>query len=277
MFERPMLIAMGYELKDRTFGEVKELIPGELLQRLQYADHAIMYSGAQHNGRPKKLNMTFLPNIHIQRGCDIAQTIFGSTFGHHQGVLELTDQEVYQYFGFGAMLFDYDSDDKIPNVELIVARPGEKIVVPSFCNMTMFNLGAMPLFTIDFANPHLNSSTKDLQRASKAMLHAEYDVDTKKVSFTLDRNYINREDSFGVHLGKVPEPARIELGPVLVESFGDSLYEIMCSNEAKEKFSELGITLKPASRVVSVNGLEIDGSLDDPTMSKKLHRAFKLV
>src|SRR5262249_55633499 len=151
------------------------------------------YSGAEHGSvepkdqpKPKLPNITVVPNVSTSHARTVALsldrreardepsfgdfrmptgqevTLFGCTMGHWHEELSCPDrvQEIYEFQGYGALVIDQPDSDEI---ELWVARDGDKVIVPQQCHMTLYNLddSEHPLVTLDFANPRRNNSNKD--------------------------------------------------------------------------------------------------------------------
>ena len=145
-----------------------------------------IYSGAEHTGNPKLPNITFLPGI-INHPYG---SLIGSTFGHQHTQYIKKDhrqfQEIYEFATYGGILLR-----KEKSVKLVLARPGEKVVVGTDENMTLFNFGNTPLITLDYANPQMNSATKDLEKeigSPIAIWKTDYEL-----TFRINPTYQERE------------------------------------------------------------------------------------
>jgi hypothetical protein len=152
---------LEYIINDRTLKEVipfLEKFPRLFPQKVLTRENELIYSGAEHRGNPKLPNVTFIPNLPIVGG-----SLLGSTFGHQHTQRQTGDtrpfQEIYEFQSYGAMLLRSEKSTR-----LITLKPGEKVIVGTDENMTLFNLDECPLLTLDYANPEMNSATKDLEK-----------------------------------------------------------------------------------------------------------------
>ncbi len=174
MLEIEVLNALGYEINNRKYSEVKKLFSEDYRQRIPNCiDDSWVYGGAEHKQVPKLPNVTVLP--HIFSGKKI---ILGTTFGHTHIAEEQDNrqfQEIYEFKGFGGML-TYDAaqhSSEASEATLHVLRPGEKIGVTPYENMTLFNLSQKPLFTLDYANVSQNRAHKDTENTLGSLLLIE--------------------------------------------------------------------------------------------------------
>jgi len=291
--------ALGYIVNDRDFkANFQDLFSEDyevFARRYHLVSRSPVYSGAEHTGDPKLPNITVLPNIPTRRArrmrlefdkkrFDIGRdfpfslptgqevTLFGCTMGHWHGQTDCPDgiQELYEFQGYGALLIDRPESEE---VELWVARDGDKVAVPQQCHMTLYNLDDLdhPLVTLDFANPDRNYANKELAGRIGPILLAYYTP--YEAVFVLNRQYINREriyvrpDEFidpnspppgkvdnrnclngGVRLpGPLPSrEVRIPLGARV--SLGQQLYEALTGDaEVIIQFARLGIRVRQAS------------------------------
>lgn len=276
--------AWGYRINERTFEKGVEPLLSEDYIRLgiEAPEDGIAYSGAEsspENPAEKR------PNITVLRNWDKFPC---STMGHHQGVPELEYQEIYEYHGFGAMVIDRDAEKAI---ELHCMRPGDKVLIPSYCIMTLYNLDERPLLALDFANPMLNVSTKDLQKT----ILGEVEGRTVHVgpvlcmyfgdgsfNIRLNRHYVNRHDSHGV---KVPEPEKknlslefpLQTSQTKPEDTGLAVYEGILGKT--DRLADLGIVVIKSNKTVSLDDLELSAPLWDMAedASKPLHKYFRML
>lgn len=183
----------GYKINNRKIRDIQEIWAHSenfRFPKINFRDEETIYSGAEHTGNPKLENVTFLPNITQYPYGYLA----GTTFGHRHTQNEQNDgrtfQEIYEFQGFGGMLLrarEY--------TELVLAEPGEKIIVRTDENMTLFNLGSEPLITFDYANPEMNSASKDLEKEiGPGMLIWGTDYD---FTFKINPEYHERELIYG--------------------------------------------------------------------------------
>jgi len=273
--------AWGYRINERTFaGAVEPLLSEEYIAfGVQPPDDGVAYSGAESapaNPAGKKPNITVLKNW---------GNFLGTTMGHHQGVPELRCQEVYESHGFGAMVIDRDGEDRIG---LHCMKPGDKVLIPSYCIMTLYNLDHDPLVTLDFANPALNKSSKSLQGTetgifSGRMAHVgpvlcmHYDNNENLFYLSLNRLFVNRQDGHGVKLGR-GNPERLWAAfPFDSVNMGPSVYDELLAR--KRRLACMGIDVVECSGTVSLEGMSLTGDLwniaeDD---AKPLHRYFRMM
>ena len=184
--------AWGYKINERTFaGAVEPFLSEEYIAfGVQPPDDGVAYSGAESspaNPADKKSNITVLKNW---------LNFLGNTIGHHQGVSELSYQEVYESHGFGAMVIDRDGEGMI---ELHCMKPGDKVLIPSYCIMTLYNLDHDPLVTLDFANPALNKNSKSLQGMETGIFSGRM----AHVGPVLCMHYGNDENLFYLELNRL--------------------------------------------------------------------------
>lgn len=249
-----------YRIKDRLFkdaiapylhGDWEEFDRQFRLSPLNSGSE-VVYSGAEHSGDPKLPNITVLPNLAIGERGGLAQPlwVFGSTMGHFHWDVEQGSriQEVYEFQSYGMIVLDHEEGE----VEMWVAKEGDKVSVPNGCHMTLYNLDDHnhPLITLDFANPGRNKSDKKLIEKRGPILLAYYD--DFEIVFAINRLYINNpEHSAGVRLltnpvGSQDRQIRIRRGARL--NLGELLYEQLTQNpDLIGQFSSLGVRIRPAS------------------------------
>jgi len=283
--------SIGYVINDRKFKtSFQDLFSDDFrafAQRYHLVDQAPVYSGAEHRGDPKLPNITVLPNIStcqepiIQIKADNADlripagqevTLFGCTMGHWHGQKNCSGgiQEIYEFQSYGALLIDCPEGDE---VELWLARDGDKILVPQQCHMTLFNLDdlAHPLITLDFADPARNYANKELVKQIGPTLLAYYTA--HEAVFLLNRYYINRERvlhvgpaltgvenrqclNCGVRLTApaVSREVRIPLGARA--SLGEQIYDALTEDPTIiGQFNKLGMRIHRASPEVQLDGI----------------------
>ena len=319
--------ALGYTVNDRDFGESFQKLFSEdfhaFARRYHLIERSPVYSGAEHTGDPKLPNITVLPNIptrwpgsmHLKfdkerfgigrdfpfslfTGQEV--TLFDCTMGHWHGQTDCPDriQELYEFQGYGALVVDRPENGE---VELWVARDGDKVAVPQQCHMTLYNLDDLdhPLITLDFANPDRNYANKELVARVGPLLLAYYTP--YEAVFVLNRHYINHErihvrpDEFidgnspppgevdnrnCLHGGvRLPEPlpgreVRIPLGARA--SLGQQLYEALTSDaETIIRFARLGIRVRKASPEVQLDGAWYSRSLAEAVKWGKANRLYR--
>jgi hypothetical protein len=218
----------------------------------KHCDSPSIYTSAEHRGDPKLPNITVVPNLTTSESSGMPRPfrVFGTTMGHYHPSQPGDDrvQEVYEFQSYGLLAIDREAGE----VELWIARDGDKVAVPSACHMTLYNLGDIdyPLITLNFSNPERNPSDKSLIRRWGPILLAYYD--DFEVTFTLNRTYINNpKHTAGVRLStpivesherqiRIARGARLDLGRLL--------YEQLTRNPAViGQFARLGIHIKQAS------------------------------
>jgi len=319
--------ALGYTVNDRDFKKnFQDLFSEdyrEFARRYHLIERSPIYSGAEHKGDPKLPNITVLPNIPTRRartmqlrfdqktfgiGRDLdlrmptgqEVTLFGCTMGHWHGQTDCPDgvQEVYEFQSYGALVIDWPESDE---VELWIARDGDKVAVPQQCHMTLYNLDDLdhPLVTLDFANPKRNYANKELVGRIGPILLAYYTP--YEAVFILNRHYINREriyvkpDEFinpqsppsgevnnqnclngGVRLpGPFPSrEVRIPLGARA--SLGQQLYEALTGDaEVIIQFARLGIRVCKASPEVELGGVRYGRPLAEAVRMGKANQLYR--
>jgi oxalate decarboxylase/phosphoglucose isomerase-like protein (cupin superfamily) len=266
-YEGPAMVQLeegsGYKVKNRLFEN--DLLPfmSDDYRKLCIEDCGIVYSGAEHSRRTGKLpNITVLPNLAADR-----VTVLGSTMGHHQGNPELETQEVYEFCGFGAMIVDLDGSDVI----LYYAKQGDKVLIPSFCNMTLYNLGEEPLITYDFSDPLRNSSTKDLQKAAGPICC--FSLDGPQLTVKMNEKYFNRQDGSGIPARQKPKQTALKIR--LNSGNRGNVYEKFECPDVRGMFEEQGILLKPAQPAPRLGEHILAASLfDDDTLAILRKRFF---
>lgn len=216
----------------------------------------VIYSGAEHRGDPKLPNLTVVPNLSTleRRGLPRSLTVLGCTMGHYHPSTPhgSRTQEVYEFQSYGLIAVDKAAGE----VELWVAREGDKVAVPTGCHMTLYNLGDEhnPLTTLDFADPDRNPSDKTLVQTCGPVLLIYYD--DFQVTFVLNWLYVNNpEHAVGVQLRATPSEAdrRITLPRAGRLDLGRFLYEALSSQaQVIGQLERLGLRIKPASPQVAL-------------------------
>ena len=193
MMERKMIRTLGYEPNHRVYKNIKttlsRFVGGDINGLvLPYKNDDAVYSGLEHQGNPKLPNATILPNL---RTID-DKTFLNTTTGHqHLQKLkgdERKFQEIYEFFGYGAILLRNNS-----GANLHILKRGEKVVVGTDDNMTLFNLDDSELQTLDYANPAMNSANKDLETSIGPLLLIIYDPVKRNLRFTFNRKYYEQK------------------------------------------------------------------------------------
>jgi len=194
----------------------------------------------------------------VERTSGKNAVIFGQTFGHHHDNENEGMQEFYEFHGHGAMIIDKDNTG---TVDVIVAKKGDKIAVPTHCNMTILNLGSNPLMTLDYANPSNNRANKKLQERIGPLFCAY--IDGNAVVFELNKKYINQENEYGagVKINSQSPETKIEFKLKDAENTGQQIYNFLLDDDLREEFSALGIHLVPAETFVTLRGTQYRKSL----------------
>ena len=203
---KSMLEAVGYKINNKYFGELKELFSKDYERfDFNYDRNRIIYSGAEHTGKPKLPNITVLPNLQATKGI----TVLGSTMGHQHTQLETGDarqfQEIYEFYSHGAMLL---RNTCRKDARLHLLRPREKIGVRTNDHMTIFNLGTQPLITLDYANPDKNRAQKDLEKEKGTLITIAHQ-ETKNspdTTFYFNSNYGSSRRPIEVAYANLGEP-----------------------------------------------------------------------
>lgn len=256
----------GYKIRDRNFAEaVAPYLHGdweEFDRYFRFSRERIIqvegqpkgvesiYSTAEHVHDPKLPNLTVIPNLTTTESRGMAKPlwVFGTNMGHYHPFDFDRIQEVYEFQTYGAMVIDRE----LGEVELWVARDGDKVAVPSGCHMTLYNLGDLdfPLITLNFSDPKRNPSSKSLISRFGPIMLGYYD--DFEVVFALNRTYINNpKNSAGVKLSsplvadrerkiRISRGARLDLGSLLYEQLTQNPNII-------GKFARLGIRIRQAS------------------------------
>lgn len=307
--------ALGYTLNDRDFREsFQDLFSDDYRsfgQLYHLVDQSPVYSGAEHRGDPKLPNITVLPNIFTSQepiiriksaNADLSipagqeVTLFGCTIGHWHGQKNCFAgiQEIYEFQSYGALLIDYP---ECAEVELWIARDGDKVVVPQQCHMTLYNLDdrGHPLITLDFANPTRNHANKELVKQTGPILLTYYTA--HEAIFLLNRHYINRERVFhadpaptgveneqclngGVHLAASAVVCEVRIPLGTRASLGEQIYDALTEDPTViNQFNKLGIRVRKASPEVQLDGIWYSRPLTECVKlgaGNPLYRAFLL-
>jgi predicted dehydrogenase len=229
----------AYAIKPRAFGSLLPFYLGDWKELQWGSPPDEVYSGAEHRGAPKQPNITVVPDWPVITAGS-AVTVAGSTMGHDHTPIDGIPpvQEVYEFHSFGIMLLGNPD-----GLELSVADPGAKVVVPPGDHMALFNLGglASPLVTLDFAHPspERNPATKDrVKKLGPAML-LHYDEDG--VWFTFNSAY---EKPLGCDPSR--RQVRIPLAGRMKQ--GEFLYQQLTSNpDVIAQFARVGVRIRVAS------------------------------
>lgn len=237
---------------DRLFGLDPNRVPNPEVDA-QTLGNVVAYSFAQHEVKPEESqklpNITVVPNLETTNyeGLISRRTVFGCTMGHYHPPSNLgyLVQEVYEFQGYGLMVLDHGTGE----IELWVARDGDKVSVPSDCHMTLYNLGDNyhPLIMLNVAHAS-HEPKKDLVKKCGPVLLVYFD-DTEVV-FVLNRLYINNPHyRAGVRLKnpsyenreiRITRGARMELGRLLCE-------QLTQNPDLIGRFARLGIRIRQAS------------------------------
>jgi oxalate decarboxylase/phosphoglucose isomerase-like protein (cupin superfamily) len=184
-FRRKDLEKKGYKINDRKLSSLRPLFSDDYKQmEIALSEGDIVYSGAEHKGKPKLPNITYFPVIAEVRGI-----LMNSSMGHQHTQSQKDDprlfQEIYEFLGYGAMLIR-----NVSGTTLYILKPNEKVIVGTSDNMTIINTGQYPLVTVDYANPDMNSSNKDLEQQIGPLILGRSSV--KGILFKLNPEYIKR-------------------------------------------------------------------------------------
>ncbi|MBM3234374.1 hypothetical protein FJZ19_04760 [Candidatus Pacearchaeota archaeon] len=228
----PDIQSLGYKVNPRRFKDIWPILEKSGMckrEDFSYNDDAVVYSGAEHRGNPKLPNQTVLPNLWIG-----SYILLGSTLGHQHTQAEKGDrrrfQEIYEFHGYGAILLRDDF-----TTTLYVLKPGEKVIIGTRDNMTLFNLDYCSLTTLDMANPqknpNMNEANKDLEKLIGPLMivkHGKLEGSDVTI-FRVNKKY---KDKISV---KTFEPI------VVVSRLGTELYERM--KESRMEFWKRGIRI----------------------------------
>jgi len=186
----PLLRGLGYKVNPRNKRELMELA-GKYWQelfnggRLAGDLNDVAYVGAEHKPKPKQLaskfpNITYFENLPYNLG----GMIYASSLGHTHPPNDFGVQEIYEFLDYGGMLICSEKENK-----MILCSPGEKLVVPSDCDMTIFNLSKEPLTTLDMAHPYRNPSSKQKLKEKGPMMVFYQNESNGKVRVRLNHDY----------------------------------------------------------------------------------------
>lgn len=286
-----MLESLGYKVHDRVFDDsFRKLCKGPYEKlRFDLQEGEMVYSGATHmpSTRESKLpNITILPNLparNSETGNDLI--VFGSSMGHYQQNHELQIMEVYEFKSAGAMVVDRDGTkgDETKNIDLFIANKGGKVVIPSGCNMALYNFGAFPLQTLDFANTYdgNNESHKKLQEESGPIMLMTYLPFKGAAIFEINPQWINRTDNHGIKLWDLYHEQRFVIVPLTMTEHDEGKLADKILNETyfQAKFNEIGVTVREAKQRLSLDDITLDAPLEQLAVAKgkPLHHCFELM
>lgn len=284
-FDKNKTIAQGYKIKHRGLDEIKRHGANSYLRIVNemggFDEENIKlpaYEGAEH--KPEDLstklpNLTLLKNLRLGWG-DGEYFMFGQTMGHSHPANGPATQEIYEFFGYGAMLIASRDDSEKSWTKLYVAKPGDKVVVPGNCMMTLFSLNLFYrhdsfLLTADMANPDENESDKEVQKEKGTMMVMFTPDGSYGPEVVLNSSYKHFGIDEDVSLHIRANPAR---GEKIVKSLVDK----------KDIFSGYNIELIEAEPVVSCidrKGKEhrLENSLEELVhdKSKPIHRILGMI
>lgn len=286
-----MLEMLGYKIHDRLFDASFQKLCKGPYEKLHFdlKKDELVYTGAVHNpnARETKLpNITIIPNLPAHDSeKDEDVIIFGSSMGHYQQNHGFPIMEVYEFKSAGAMVVDRDGtiNDETKNIDLFVANKGGKVVIPSGCNMTLYNFGAFPLQTLDFANTYdgNNESNKHLQEESGPIMLMTYLPFRGVAIFEINPHWINRADNHGIKLWDLYHEQRFVIVPLTMTEHdeGKLADKILNDNYIKGKFNEIGVTVKEAKQRLSLDDITLDAPLEQLAVArgKPLHHCFELM
>jgi len=259
--QNQMLETLGYKVNNRRYDSIKDIVEASTdYSKFQFnaaKDNSVVYSGAEHSPddlSSKLPNLTWLPNLESEH--DIL--VMGCTMGHHQDMLgPKRMQELYEFQGYGVMVIDNDNE---PTVDLIIASPKDKVMVPNQCHMTIYNLGSSPLLTSDFANPssaspNYNAANKDMQKKSTGGIGPIMAIYRHQNMITVAFNaaYLNSTNEQAIRYGSGVKKAGIsdnELTLTFVACFDRELYQAL--QDSKNWFQNIGVNVKPASKAIEL-------------------------
>lgn len=252
-------------IKDRDFEKNITQLFSKDYSELNLFKKEPPYSGVEFKELP---NITILPNLKTKEGF----IVMGSTMGHYQEAMDgskLPILEIYEYFGFGAMLIDNKDD---PFMELHYLKPGDKVFTMNRCNMTLYNLDMHPLITNDFANPKIHQGDKTLQKEIGPSLIIRQDG--VRMDFKLNERYINREDGLGVKLEDFEDKdllVQVHAAP------GKEIYDKLGTEKVRKEFEKIGIRLVPGEQSPFMFGQDLEGNLFDiVTKDNVLQNYFRM-
>jgi hypothetical protein len=244
-FDFKELIELGYNINNRKFRDIKKITNkssdyNKLL--FPYGDECIVYSGAEHNPMDglKLPNITQLLNYEWQDGKGTFIPVMGSTLGHQHLQKQKYDnrefQEIYEFWGYGGMLLRNSQ-----GITLHVLAPSEKVIIGTGDSMTFFNLQQSPLITLDYANPKMNSASKDLENEIGPLLMISKEPVypksiCKKIRFKINNNYLNQNLITPKEISEVDVDVYAPLGFELYQ-------QLITKKSYQRRFEDLGIKL----------------------------------
>lgn len=228
-----LLELLGYKLRKRSIEEIQELMkiykPGNIPEN---KPKKTAYFGFEHSKSPKLPNITVLPNLRT-KGLEL---MLGTTFGHTHTQKANNDtrlaQEIYEFLGYGAVLLRSNSQ-----AYFYLLKPTEKVLVKTNDNMTLFNLSNEPLVTLDYANPSMNDSNKELEKKLKAFLQIYYNPISSTASFRFNPTYSPNREVNNL-------PIEVKLSNV---GLGKELYERI--KKESRAFERLGLNIRTESNI----------------------------
>ncbi|HRZ86026.1 MAG TPA: hypothetical protein P5277_04590 [Candidatus Paceibacterota bacterium] len=259
----------GYKINERNFDSIKDLFSPDYNQfKFPYLETDNVYVGLEScnkNSTSEELenklpNLTFLPNLEAKLSREKV-IVMGSTMGHFHPS-NLAVQEIYEFEGYGAMVIDTRTKEEGKvnskgNIDLIMLKPGEKVIVPGNCNMTMYNLQEDPLEMQDFANPTNNIGIKNLQKKFGPVFCVYYYPKKGNLNFKLNPLY-TQSDWIS------PSELNVKLKVPSVSQIGELVSDASKNNSKFiEKFKSLGINLITADQLPQINGIDYTKSLDE--------------
>ena len=270
--------ALGYEFTEKGLDDsMKKIISASESYRkfsLWLSDGQTAYVCIGHKAKDasKLPNLTYVPNIPATETATGKHVIIlGQTFGHHHDNENDGMQEIYEFRGFGAIIIDRDNTD---TVDFVVAKEGDKIAVPTHCNMTILNLDYTPLMTLDYANPNNNRANKKLQERIGPLLCAY--IDNGIAVFEINENYINQRNDYGAGVNIIPQNpvTQIEFNVGNHQELDQMIYYLLLDDDAREKFGNVGINVIPAEKSIVLGNQQYHGSLLEliAIEDKSLHR-----
>lgn len=216
----------------------------------------VVYSVARHladierDGRQLP-NILVVPNLSTANWQDLASRwrVFGCTMGHEHPTAGrgYFIQTVYEFESYGMIVLDRGKGD----VELWVAKDGDKVAVPNDCHVTLYNLADRdnPLIALEFSGFEYQT-TQEFARNIGPVLLAYYN--DFEVIFSLNWLHINNPTyKVGVKLSDPPtenEGRTIRISREARLDLGGLLYEQLTQNsDLIGQFARLGIRTKHAT------------------------------
>lgn len=249
----------AYSFKDHLCGdELEPCLHGDWARfdrACGIGQDARLFSRATHGSKnyppvEQLPDILVVPNLPTRFSDDPAEGlwVFGCTLGQYHPARSNDHlvQEVYEFQTTGLLALDREEGE----IELWVARDGDKVAVPAGSHVTLYNLGnqSHPLIALNFYGLPPHPGEQSLVRQHGPLLLAYYSQ--TEVVFQLNRRYLNnRGHDAGVNRASVRDEERtISITRQARLDLDEMLYEQLTQNlDLVARFAAIGIHIKPAS------------------------------